>query len=63
MRPHLSELFPEHSGPGKMTTIWWARYGLEEAAMDAGDVEGEFPAHDRLADLMAGRVVAVPVVT
>lgn len=46
------DLLPEYSGPDKMTDTWWARYGLEEAAMDTGDFEGPFPAHDRLAALM-----------
>jgi len=51
------EIFPEYSGEGKMDDTWWARYGLEESAMDAGDVTGEFPAHDRLMALMRGEAV------
>lgn len=52
----FKDIFPEHSGPGKMTDIWWARFGLEEAAMDEG-ATGEMPAHDRLAALFAGEEV------
>ena len=52
------DLFPEYSGPGRMDDTWWARYGLEEAAMDGGNMAGPYPAHDRLAALMRGEQVA-----
>lgn len=54
---HYRDMFPEYSGEGKMDDTWWARYGLEETAMDGGDVEGPFPAHDRLSALMRGERV------
>lgn len=55
------DLFPEYTGDasdGLMDDTWWARYGLEEAAMDGGNVAGPYPAHDRLAALMRGEPVA-----
>lgn len=55
----LKDVLPEHSGEGKMTDSWWARYGLEEALMDHGHT-GPFPAHDRLAALMRGEQVDEP---
>ena len=50
------DLWPEYSGPGKMTDTWWARYSLEEEACDRG-FTGPLPAHERLAALMRGEAV------
>ena len=47
------DIFPEHSGLGKMSDAWWACFGLEESAMDdPSTCMLPMPAHDRLALLM-----------
>lgn len=53
------DLMPEVSGPTMMTDNWWARYGLEESALDhatelSEDELNNMPAHDRLAALLSG---------
>jgi hypothetical protein len=52
MSTAYKDIFPEFSGPGKMSDWDWARFGLEEAAMDSGDYSSAFPAHDKLAAIM-----------
>jgi hypothetical protein len=58
---HYRATFPEVSGPGKMTDDWWARFALEEAALDEGET-GDMPAHDRLMRLFRGEDPRKPLV-